>query len=300
MDIKQVQYFLKVAELGNYSAAAAALYVSQSSLSKQILALEKELGFQLFDRSKRKIAITPAGETFLRYAQEIERAYLAMLMETRPFKAGASLSIVAIPVIAQYGITTYIAQFQRTFPDAELILEEREANEIIPALSGGPFELAFLRDNYLDLEQFTYLEVARDRMLVVLSGKHRLAGQKSLALAECSDENFILFDKGTVVHELAVEACRRAGFEPRVFYASLRVESILGMVADNSGIALMMERVFAYHQRPDVLAVPLEEAIESRILLASQKNKPLSRNAKKFFQFMKERLGTPPFHSPHF
>jgi DNA-binding transcriptional LysR family regulator len=300
MDIKQVQYFLKVAELGNYSAAAAALYVSQSSLSKQILTLEKELGFQLFDRSKRKIAITPAGETFLRYAREIERAYLAMLMETKPFKAGAALSIVAIPVIAQYGITTYIAQFQRAFPDTELILEEREANEMIPALNGGQFELAFLRDNYLDLEQFTYLEVARDRMLVVLSSKHRLARHKSLALAECSDENFILFDKGTVVHELAVEACHRAGFEPRIFYASLRVESVLGMVADNSGIALVMERVFAYNQRPDVLAVPLEEAIESRILLASQKNKPLSRNAKKFFQFMKEMLGTPPFHSPHF
>lgn len=290
MEMKQLEYFLILAETGNYMAAAEALFISQSSLSKQILALEKELGFQLFDRSKRKIAMTPAGTVFLHHAQEINHAYQAMLVETKPYKTASSLSIIAIPVIAQYGIAAYIAQFQREYPNIQLVLEEREASAILPALNGHQCDLAFVRDNYLDKDKYAVLEIARDKMLVVLSNKHRFAARKSLALAELSDENFIMFDKGTVVHELVIDACRNAGFEPRFFYASLRVESVLGMVASNSGIALMMEKVFEYHQSPDVIGIPLVEMVESRIVLAVLKDKPVARVPKLFINFLKEAL----------
>ena len=290
MEMKQIEYFLKLAETGNYLAAAEALFISQSSLSKQILALENELGFQLFDRSKRKIAITPAGAVFLRHAQEINQAYQAMLVETKPYKTTSALSIIAIPVIAQYGITAYVAQFQRAYPNIQLNLEEREASAILPALNSHQCDLAFVRDNYLDRDRYAVLEVACDKMLVVLSNKHRLAERESLALAELSNENLIMFDKGTVVHELAVDACRNAGFEPRIFYASLRVESVLGMVASNSGVALMMEKVYKFHQSPDVIAVPLSEVITSRIVLAVLKDKPVARVPKLFIDFMKEAL----------
>lgn len=288
MEIRQLEYFLKLAKTGNYLAAAEALFISQSSLSKHILALENELGFQLFDRSKRKIAITPAGVVFLRHAQEITQAYQTMLVETKPYKTTPALTIFAIPVIAQYGIASYIAQFQREYPNIQLTLKEHEASAILPALNDHQCDLAFVRDNYLDRARYAVLEVAFDKMLVVLSNKHRLAARKSLALAELSDENFIMFDKGTVVHELAVDACRNAGFEPRIFYASLRVESVLGMVASNSGIALMMEKVFEYHQGPDVVGIPLAEVIESRLVLAVLKDKPVARVPKLFINFMAE------------
>ena len=71
MELKQVTYFLTVAELGSFSSAADHLYISQSSLSKQIMALEKELGIELFDRSKRNIVVTEAGATFRKHAQRI-------------------------------------------------------------------------------------------------------------------------------------------------------------------------------------------------------------------------------------
>ena len=290
MEMKQLEYFLKLVETGNYLAAAEALFISQSSLSKQILALEKELGFQLIDRSKRKIAITPTGTVFFRHAQEIHHAYRAMLVETKPYKTISTLSIIAIPVIAQYGIPAFIAQFQREYPNIQLILEEREASAILTALNNHQCDLAFVRDNYLDSSRYAVLEVACDKMLVVLSNKHHFAGRESLALAELADENFIIFDKGTIVHELVVDACRKAGFEARIFYASLRVESVLGMVASNSGIALMMQKVLEYHQSPDVIAIPLAEAIESRIVLAVLKDKPVARIPKLFINFMKEAL----------
>lgn len=286
MDIIQVQYVLSVAAAGSFSAAAEELYISQSSLSKKIMALEKELGVTLFDRSKRQIALTPAGAAFLEHARTIDAAQRALLAELGRFRAAPTLRIVAIPVIAQYGITTCVARFRCLHPEIDLTLDEREASVILPALAGHQYDLAFVRDNYLDPAAYLTHPVAHDRMVAVVARTHRLAGRTSLALAELADENHIMFDKGTVVHELAVDACRAAGFEPRIFYASLRVESVLGLVASNSGVALMMERLVAYHRHPGVVAIPLDEVIESDVVLAAPRGAKRPHTARLFLEFV--------------
>jgi LysR family transcriptional regulator, transcription activator of glutamate synthase operon len=288
MEMKQVEYFLAVAEFRSFSVAADNLYVSQSSLSKQIMALEKELGVALFDRSKRSITLTEAGETFRNHAHRLNDEYKALISSLKEYKSAVSLSIVAIPVIAQYGITSYIAQFQTAYPNVHLMLEEREASTILPALNNHQFDLAFIRDNYLDSKQYQILEVNTDKFVVALSLKHPLASRTSISLSELANENFIMFDKGTIVHELAVDACHKVGFEPRIFYASLRVESILGLVASQSGIALIMEKIFQYHKHPDVIAIPLTEIVESKIVLAYPKDKKLSAPAKNFWKFIRD------------
>jgi LysR family transcriptional regulator, transcription activator of glutamate synthase operon len=286
MEIKQIEYFLKVVETGSFSAAADELYISQSSISKQIIALESELGFSLFDRSKRKIVITPAGKVLLSHARNLHSAYQAMLADVVPYKTAPALSIIAIPVIAQYKIAAHIAQFKQANPEFQLVLEEREAAAILPALNNHQFDLAFLRDNYLDKTIYNYIEVAHDHFQVILSRQHPLASKPKLPLAELTSENFIMFDKGTGVHELTVDACHTAGFEPRVFYASLRVESILGLVASNSGVALMMKKIFDYHKHPDVVAIPLKETISSNLVLAWLKQKRPSEAAARFIDFI--------------
>ena len=283
MELKQVECVLAVVEAGSFSAAADELYISQSSLSKLIIALEKELGVRLFDRSHRQVALTSAGEAFLPHARSLAVAYRGLLADMGSYQAIPALTIVAIPVIAQYGIPSYVAQFRSAHPDIALTLEEREASAILPALHSHQFDMAFVRDNYLDATQFLVKQITADHMVAVVSTKHRYATRASLALEELADENHIMFDKGTVVHELAVAACRAAGFEPRIFYASLRVESVLGLVASNSGVALMMEKVVKYHQNPDVVAIPLHEVIASNIVLIAPKGRKLAWPARLFF-----------------
>jgi DNA-binding transcriptional LysR family regulator len=287
MEFKQIEYFLKVVDMGSFSAAADELYISQSSLSKKIMALEKELGCALFDRSKRKIAITPAGKAFLPHARNLDTEYQSTLVDVTPYKTAPTLSIIAIPVIAQYGIAAHLARFRQAYPETQLALEEREAVAILPALNNRQFDLAFLRDNYLDKAIYNYIEVAHDQFLVALSRQHKLANRRSLTLAELADENFIMFDKGTVVHELTVDACHSAGFEPRIFYASLRVESILGLVASNSGIALMMQKIFEYHKHPEVVSIPLEGTIASNLVLAWPKDVNPSKAMIDFVDFIR-------------
>ena len=291
MDILQIQYFLSIVETGSFSAAADEQFISQSSISKKIIALEKELGIPLFDRSKRKVFLTYAGEVFLEHARKINVAYKAMIVDLDGYKSDTDFfSIAAIPVIAQYGITTYIAQFKDVYPSIHFTLEEIDGLNILPALEERRFDLAFTRHNFLDNEKFISLELSKDKLLVVVSNKNRHATRSRISIKELSDDNFIVFDKVTDLHKLIMEECKKAGYDPMIFYSSHRKVSVFALVGANIGLALMPSKIYEYHRHPDVLSIPLEEHIECNIVLAYLKNKKLPKAANVFVDFIKNTM----------
>ena len=291
MEIRQIQYFLSIVETGSFSEAADEHYISQSSLSKKIIALEKELGVSLFDRSKRQVFLTVAGEAFLEHARKINVAYKAMIVDLNGYTPDTdSFSIAAIPVIAQYGITTYIAQFREVYPNIHFTIEEIDGLNILPALEERRFDLAITRHNFLDVEKFMCLEIRKDKLLVVVSNKNRYASRSSISIKQLYDDNFILFDRVTDLHKLVMEECKQAGFDPIIFYSSHRKASVFGLVGANIGLALMPSKIYDYHKSPDVLALPLEEHIECNMVLAHLKNKKLPKAANIFIDFMEKMV----------
>jgi DNA-binding transcriptional LysR family regulator len=292
MEIRQIQYFLSIVDTGSFSAAADEHYISQSSLSKMIIALEKELAVPLFDRSKRKVSLTEAGEAFLRHARKLNDNYKGMLIELDGYKSTAdSFSVAAIPVLPQYGIATTVSQFRDKFPHIHFSLEEIDGLNILPALTEQRFDLAFTRHNYIDHDQFESLEISKDKLLLVVSKKNRHADRSSISLQELANDNFILFDKVTDLHKLIMDECGKAGFEPTIFYSSHRKVSVVGLVATNIGIALMPAKSYEYHRQPDVLAIPLDEDIECNMVLVYLKPRQLPDTAKLFVDFMKQTAG---------
>ncbi len=289
MEIRQIEYFLSVLETGSFSAAADKHYISQSSLSKIINALEKEVGVSLFDRSKRYVSLTEAGKVFLEHARKIDMANRAMFADLKGYIAGAvSFSIAAIPVITQYGITTYIAQFREVYPHIDFTLEEIDGLNILPALEEQRFDMAFTRHQYLDPEKFASIEISKDKLLVVVSRKNHHVTRSSISIKELADDNFIVFDRVTDLHKLILDECGKAGFEPTIFYSSHRKVSVFGLVGANIGIALMPSKIYDYHKHPDVLAIPLVEDIECNMVLVHLKEKKLPKAAKIFVDFMRE------------
>lgn len=295
MDIKQMQYFLSIVETGSYTTAAENLYISQSSLSKRIFALEKELGVRLFDRGKRKVALTPAGLVVLEHARALSGTVQKLMADLEEYRSTAPLlSIAAIPVIAQYGITSFVAQFKRLYPHIHFTLEERLVSAILPGLDNHQYDLAFIRDNYLDKSKYSCLEISEDRLVVVVSDRSQYAARSSVSLAELSAENFIMYDRGTSIYKLSLDACSAAGFEPRIFYASQRVDNMISLVASNIGVALLMKKIFDYHNHPGVVAIPLDEAISSNIILVSLTGMRLSEPARVFVRLVSEMVKARP------
>jgi LysR family transcriptional regulator, transcription activator of glutamate synthase operon len=287
MEIRQIQYFLSIVGTGSFSAAADEHYISQSSLSKVILALEKELEVSLFDRSKRKVFLTEAGEAFLGHARKFQAEYKALVVELDGHKSTAdSFSIAAIPILTQYGLTTALAQFRDSYPNIRFILEEIDGLNILPALDEHRFDLAFTRHNNLNPDQHASLEICQDKLLVVVSRKNRHADRSSISLRELSTDNFIVFDRVTDMYKLVMDECGKAGFEPTIFYSSHRKVSVFGLVGTNIGLALMPVKIYEYHQHPDVVAIPLEEHIECNVVLAYLKNRKLPKAASTFIDFM--------------
>jgi DNA-binding transcriptional LysR family regulator len=210
-----------------------------------------------------------------------------MLVELDGYKsAGDSFSIAAIPVLTQYGITTSIAQFRDLHPHIHFDLDEIDGQNILPALDERRFDLAFTRHNNLNPAQHTSLEICKDKLLVVVSRKNRHADRTSISLRELSADNFIVFDRVTDLYKLVMDECRKAGFEPTVFYSSHRKVSVFGLVGTNIGLALMPVKIYEYHQHPDVVAIPLDEHIACNLVLVYLKNKKLSQAASAFIEFM--------------
>jgi LysR family transcriptional regulator, transcription activator of glutamate synthase operon len=291
MEIRQIQYFLSIVDTGSFSAAADEHYISQSSLSKMIIALEKELSTSLFDRSKRKVSLTEAGEAFLRHARELNSDYKAMLVELDGYKSAAdSFSIAAIPVLPQYGIASSISQFRDKYPHIRFSLMEIDGLNIIPALTERRCDLAFMRHNYIDQDQFIGMEICKDKLLLVVSKNNKYANWSSISLKELVNDNFIVFDRVTELHKLIIDECGKAGFEPTIFYSSHRKVSVIGLVTTNIGIALMPVKIYEYYRHPDVRAIPLDEVIECNIILATLKNRPLPKAALIFLEFMKQTI----------
>ncbi len=292
MEIRQIQYFLSIVDTGSFSAAADEHYISQSSLSKMLISLEKELAASLFDRSKRKVSLTEAGEAFLRHARGLNADYKAMLIELDGYKSAAdSFSVAAIPVLPQYGIATIVAQFRDKYPHIQFSLEEIDGLNILPALEERRFDLAFTRHNYIDHDQFESLEICKDKLLVVVSKKNRHANRSSISIKELTNENFILFDKVTDLHKLIIDECGKAGFEPMIFYSSHRKASVLGLVATNIGLALMPVMSYQYHRQPDILAIPLDEVIECNMVLVHMRNRELPKAAGIFMDYIRQAVG---------
>jgi len=289
MEIRQVQFFLSIINTGSFTEAADEYYISQSSLSKKIIALEKELQVTLFDRSKRKVSLTDAGERFLEHAFKLDAVYKDMIVELDGYKRKVdTLSIAAIPVITQYGITNQIAQFRERYPHIHLSLDEIDGVNILSAIAERRFDLAITRHNFLNHDQYESHEIYKDRLLIVVSKKNQHAKRSSISLKELSKDNFIVFDRVTDLHKLIMNECQKAGFEPTIFYSSHRKVSVFGLVGANIGIALMPIKIYEYHKNPDVQAIPLEENISCNIVLVYPRIKKLSWSAQTFINFIKD------------
>lgn len=290
MNIHRLNYFIAAAENGSFSEAAEQLYTTQSSVSKQVMALEKELGVRLFNRTSRKTELTKQGEIVLAHAKKLASGYDDMMSQLSAYeqRCRGSLSIVSIPVMAQYQITSILADFNRLFPDISLNVEEMETYEILAPLENGSYDLAFLRSEMLDASYET-IHICKDHFSAVLPLNHPLSSKPVISLCELKDEPFLLLNKGTLLYSSCLDACQKAGFSPKVAYTGTRIENIAELVAQNMGISLMMEQAVSYLQNQMIRIIPLSETIDSHISLVRMKKRAMSPTAAAFWNYVKNR-----------
>lgn len=288
MQVNRLKYFVAVAQQGNFSAAAEKLYTTQSAVSKQVLALERELEVTLFDRTHRRVVLTKQGEIVLRHAERVLADYREMISELRDVREqeGGKLSIASIPVMRQYGITDLVGRFRKDNSDIRMSVGEMEGGEILSALKQGRYDMAFLRLEQLTDLSYESIPLANDVLTALLPVQHELAGLSEISLARLKDEPFLLLNEGTLLRGMCIEACQRSGFTPSVAYSGTRNENIAELVAMGMGVSLVMEKFYLHWQPDGVCCVPLKERFISTIGLVRAKKKIHSEASDRFWNYV--------------
>ncbi|MBP2635308.1 MAG: LysR family transcriptional regulator [Firmicutes bacterium] len=288
MDITQLKYFLTVAKYCHITYAAEQLYISQSALSKHINQLETEVGLKLFDRSERTIRLTSAGHEFLSFAEDVIDKHDKMLLKMQYYQQSdkGCLTIGAIPIMSQYDIQRAIAAFEKQYPDITVHIFEEKGDHIIKMLDDELLELAIVRTATLPGSLYKVVPLFEDEMVLVTSKTHPLAQKRPLALKEAANEPFILLDSGAGLYDLFLTACAKAGFSPFIRYQPTRIETIIGFVAENMGVSLLMRKVISFFNHPDIVCTELQEPVTSNVALVFPHGRKLSPNANLFRNFL--------------
>ncbi|GFP77017.1 LysR family transcriptional regulator [Clostridium fungisolvens] len=292
MEIRQLKFFIKVAENKNFTLAAEELCISQSSLSKHIKTLENQLGVKLFDRSKRRVKLTEAGIELLDYANIMINTYNEMHIAMNEYKGSnrKTLTIGTIPVMTQYGIPSLVASFTKKNTDIDIAIIEGTGPEVLSSLNNSEIDLALIRTVSLSGDSYKINPLIDDDLVMIVSKNHQFAKKSSVDLGKASKENFIFLDSGAGIYDISLKACRESGFEPKVIYNYSRIETIIGIVAEGIGISLLMRKVVEFFNNKDVVMIELDKKITSTLALVAQTQKKPTEAMNKFYSYTDEWL----------
>ena len=284
MTFEQLQCFIASVEEKTFLDAAHSLYISQSSLSKQIMKLEQELGVMLWDRSRRKAGLTEAGNIFYQDALILLKQYSQSRNRLDRFRTESqlTLSVGTLPILTQYQLTPGFRDFQAAHPGIRLSLHEAEELELMEGFEKGIYDLVIGREAMFYGANCQTQLIAGDQLAAVLDSSHPLAFRSSLCLEELKDEDFIFMNPYTSIYNLCVIRCREAGFSPRILRTA-RVESILSAVLIGEGISLLAGNSVRIFKPEHIAVIPLTPKIPLPVVLARHKERPVTRAMELFW-----------------
>ncbi len=244
MELRRLRYFVTLAEELHFSRAAARLSITQPPLSIAIRALEDEVGVALFDRNKRKVALTHAGTVFLEHARGVIARAAEAIDQARAAQRGeVGRLVVGFMSASVYTVLPpVLREFRAHHPRVRLELRELTLPQQFEALRRGDLHVAFVRPPVNDAA-FAYRELLQERLVVALPDKHPLARRGRIGLARLRDEPFVMFQRapGLVLHHLVLSFCLEHGFTPRVVQEVTQTQGVVGLVSAGIGVALVPE-----------------------------------------------------------
>jgi DNA-binding transcriptional LysR family regulator len=272
LDVRRLKVLREVAARGSFSAAAESLSYTQSAVSQQIAALERECAAKLLERGPRGVRLTDAGRALVQHADAIlariddAEEELAAIAGLR----GGRLRIATFQSAGATLVPRAVGEFHRRHPGVELTVKQEEL-EAVEMLVAGEVDLALVMDfeslphPAADLDLTKLLDDPYD---VVLPQGHALAGRPAVDMADLRGERWIVATRCTGCREGVIDACRSAGFEPDLAIESDENTQMQAFVATGLGIA-MLPRLGLSALHPDVVVKPMKRGLLSRRIYAA-------------------------------
>jgi LysR family hydrogen peroxide-inducible transcriptional activator len=240
MNLRALQYFVKLADLRHFSKAAEACFVSQPTLSTQIKKLENELGVQLVERSPKNIMLTPVGVEIADRARlvlsDIDQIKAVARRSGNP--ADGTLRLGLFPTLAPYLLPHVVPELRRRYPNLRLQLAEEKTDDILAMLRQGQLDAGLLALP-IDGEGLEMETLFEEPFVLALPRHHPLTGHSRIAMAELEGAELLLLEEGHCLRNHALEVCSLAQAHERVDFHATSMETLRQMVAADVGITLM-------------------------------------------------------------
>lgn len=264
-DLRYLKYAMVAAEFGSFRRAAEALELSQSTVSRRILSLERRLGLLLFERNRTGARPTPAGEQFIRDAAFGAHHLQQAVADLRQMRCGRR-GRVRVGVTASLGsrfLITLLSDFRARFPGVEVQFQEASSHTNAASVSGGRLDAAIVSGR-LRLPQCATRELWQERIYVALPQKHALAERNYLTWHDLRHEEFVINDEGLGpdIEALLLKRLGEAGVHPKIAVHRVGRENLVNLVAQSFGLTLTTNSTFGVNHA-QVAFIPISDEADS-------------------------------------
>lgn len=303
MEIRQLLYFLEVAEEGQITAAAQSLHISQPPLSHQIKLLEEELGIQLLERGRRNVELTDAGHILKNRAEQILELIDVTKKEIEDLKVGlhGTLNIAAVASSDTTLLLKHIQNFHSKYPNVSYRLSEGETTRVVDLLKSGVAELGMIRTPF-DSDSFEVLNLTAETdndPMVAVEKKMRADHQDELPINPKYPAIPLSFlkKKPLIIHqryeEKIVDAFKHKKLEAHIFCVSDDIRSMLTWASNGLGTAIVPQSAVNLLEKEAFNIYELQEAtLKTGVALIWPKNRYLSTSARHFIKVCQETMTT--------
>ncbi len=298
VELRQLEYFLVVAQEGNVTRAAKRLYTAQPSLSRQIQKLEDELGAPLFDRSKRGMRLTAVGETFLQYVERGFGQFEAGRQAVRDLLGPdhGHIRMAFLPAVGSDLLPEALAAFRGRYPDVQFTLRQSTTLETLRWLLAGEVELCIATALPYGRAEAALASTPLlvEELYAALPPDHRCAAQDKLDLRELASDPFVLVGGGSGLRKVIEAACQQVGFLPHVAVEGADLATVRGLVAAGLGVSLLPGLALHEWGRLRPVIVPLRSAPTWTVEAVWHAERYLPAATRAFRDFLQEYIAAHP------
>lgn len=269
MELRQLKNFLAIGEEGSITAAARVLRITQPALSRQIKALEDDLGTALLERGAHSVTLTPAGEALMNEGKKLIRAADAMIEKVKLAGIGEPLRIGYAPSLAGEFLSIAIERFTQVHPRVRVTLSDSSSSEMQAGLSTGKLDLILAPPN--GLQNVRWEKLRNYGWRLVMKKNHPLAKKKKISLADLSGEKLLLYDREQYPEywNVVTGFFRENKLQAKVGGEFDGIESLLAGLEAGLGSALLSETInLTRNGRGNLVSIPLENE-PSKITVAA-------------------------------
>jgi len=284
MDLRQLNFFLAVADTGGFTKAAEKLNIAQSAISISIKKLEEELGAPLFVRRDRKVTLTAEGESLVLNAKDIFRRVVQARQEIADLRGllKGEVQVGLTPMLSSFFFPRIISTFKRRFPALKISISGDSAWNIQRKIESGDIDIGIINGNVSEALDSHHL--LREEVVACVHRFHPLATMKKCPAGDLLAEPLIQFEKGHYIRELVDEAAAKEGVVPVVMAETDLFSLARGLVKEELGLAFLLK--MAVGKDPELATISCDPPLFLDFVVAWKKDAPLSPANRAFVNFL--------------